>query len=194
MAFKNPFGITTLDDNTCSTIALQGTYYSDTRIRYPDKIAVVRCDRCGLCPLSCSIGMDDYDLCLPCANKYRTSELSVNVLEADLYTRHNITAESHEQINNQDADNIKYIVSDMQTSIVSAMYSYLDKLMSSTTPTFRLTKSETETLYGYCSIFSRIHEHREWSDNPGDRFIPPNKTKQSSNLTNDTDKPPLHDN
>ena len=64
MAFKNPADISSLDDETCSKIALHGTYYSDARTRYPDMAAVVRCDKCGLCPLSCSIGFELYDLCL----------------------------------------------------------------------------------------------------------------------------------
>jgi ferredoxin len=54
MAFKNPANISSLDDETYTKVALQGVYYSDTRTRYSEIAAVVRCDKCGLCPLACS--------------------------------------------------------------------------------------------------------------------------------------------
>jgi hypothetical protein len=87
MAFKNPNNVITLDDDISEYIAMNGVYYSDTRNRYPsmDNV-VVRCDRCGKCPLACCIGIDNYgtrpyDLCMACVDLVRSGKLSVKELE-----------------------------------------------------------------------------------------------------------------
>ena len=159
MAFKNPANISSLDEETCTKVALQGIYYSDTRTRYPDIVAVVRCDKCGLCPLACSIGFESYDLCLPCANNIRAETLSVQELETDLSTRTDaLQVEGHtEATEKQAAENIEYIMSNIQCGTVRAMYNYLTKVANSESSTFRLTTDESQTLSEYCAAFLRVN-------------------------------------
>ena len=192
MAFKNPANISSLDDETCAKVALHGTYYSDARTRYLDIVAVVRCDKCGLCPLACSIGFESYDLCLPCANNIRAETLSVQELETDLSTRTaalqvdghtvytglvtqcNATAstpnsrpphvglefnvDGHtEATTKQAAENLEYIMSNIQCGTVREMYNYLNKLANSEPSTFRLTTDEAQILSEYCAAFLSVN-------------------------------------
>lgn len=156
MAFKNPANISSLDDETCAKVALHGTYYSDARTRYQDMAAVVRCDKCGLCSLACSIGFESYDLCLPCANNIRVEKLSVQELETDLATRTDaLRVEGHntESTEKQAVENLEYIMSNIQCGTVREMYNYLNKLANAEPSTFRLTTDEAQTLSEYCAAF-----------------------------------------
>ena len=159
MAFKNPADISSLDDETCSKIALHGTYYSDAITRYPDLAAVVRCDKCGLCPLACSIGFESYDLCLPCANTIRAGNLTVQELELDLTVRTDALREGGhtEATEKQAAENLEYIMTNIQCGTVRAMYTYLNKLANSELSTFRLTTDEAQTLSEYCAAFLSVN-------------------------------------
>lgn len=156
MAFKNPVNISSLDDETCAKVALHGTYYSDARTRYPDLAAVVRCDKCGLCPLACSIGFESYDLCLPCVNTIRSNTLTVQDLEADLTTR---TAALHVEGHNTEATqkqgdkNLEYIMSNIQCGTARILYNYLNKIANRDSKILKLTADESQKLSEYCICF-----------------------------------------
>jgi hypothetical protein len=168
MAFKNPANISTLDDETCSKITQQGIYYSDARTRYPDTAAVVRCDKCGLCPLSCSIGLDSYDLCLPCVNSIRTAQLPVQELELDLTFRTDALNVPDSKIDT--APNS--ILSVIQDNLIKTMYEYLNKFACSEPTTvctgvsgsFKLTTDEAVEFSEYCNLFLNINKFLNIND------------------------------
>lgn len=169
MAFKNPANISTLDDETCSKIVLQGIYYNDSRTRYPDMAAVVRCDKCGICPLSCSIGLDSYDLCLPCVNSIRTAQLPVQELELDLTVRTDALNLSASNIDT--APNI--ILSVIQNNLIKTMYEYLNKFAWSEPTTFKLSTDEAVEFSEYCNLFLNINKFLNINDgdvNATDKF------------------------
>ena len=156
MAFKNPVNISSLDDETCYQIATHGIYYSDTRTRYPDIVAVVRCDKCGLCPLSCSIGFESYDLCLPCVNTIRANTLTVQELELDLTTKTTALQEegvSVESTQKQGDKNLEYIMSSIQCGTARILYNYLNKIANGESKILKLTADESQKLSEYCICF-----------------------------------------
>ena len=164
MAFKNPNNVITLSDDITEYIAVNGVYYSDTRNRYPDMPrVVVRCDRCGKCPLACCIGVDNYgtrpyDLCMSCVEVARTSKLSVKDLEDCAgFNKDELTASMEDLTTSQsmrrhdtlDVDgnltetelSSQYIFSDIQRAQLEALYEYLVEYKAEH---FRLTKAESD--------------------------------------------------
>jgi len=179
MAFKNPMNISTLDEETCNKIVQQGIYYNDSRTRYPDMAAVVRCDKCGLCPLSCSIGLDSYDLCLPCVNSIRTSQLPVQELELDLTVRTDALDVTDSKVDIEPNS----ILSVIQDNLIKTMYEYLNKFACSEPPTvytgmesptqcnatgvsgsFKLTTDEAVEFAEYCNLFLNINKFLNIND------------------------------
>ncbi len=169
MAFKNPLNISTLDDETCSKIVQQGTYYSDSRTRYPGISAVVRCDKCGLCPLSCSIGLDSYDLCLSCVNSIRTVQLPVQELELDLAVRTDALDITDSKVNTEPNS----ILSVIQDNLIKTIYEYLNKFACSEPPSFKLTTDEAAEFAEYCHLFLNLNKFLNINDadvNATDKF------------------------
>jgi hypothetical protein len=179
MAFKNPNNVITLDDDISEYIAANGVYYSDTRNRYPDMPGVVvRCDRCGKCPLACCIGVDDYgtrpyDLCMACIELARTDKLSVKELEDSAgFNKDELTASMEDLTTNQstrhDAKVVdgnltetelssQYILSDIQRALLETLYEYLAEHKAKH---FRLTKDESEELMAMLVYILTVYQGR----------------------------------
>ena len=183
MSFKNPNNLITLDDDITANIAENGQYYPNTHVRYPGAAVLVRCDRCGKCPLACCIGLDTTDLCLECVELARTSKLTVKDLEAS----YGITEESHESFKRKREEEYKsrvsqivdtmtelelhsqYIISDIQCRQLDHLFECLAKHKSNS---FRLSYSESTKLMSQLSLIYSFNMSRKWIS-ADDRMIHP---------------------
>lgn len=183
MSIKNPNNIITLDDDITANIAVNGQYYPDTRMRYPEEAVLVRCDRCGKCPLACCVGLDTTDLCLECVELTRTQTLSVK----DLETSSGITQEYQESFQakreeeyrsgmSQIEDSMtelelhsQYMMSDIQRGQLELLY---ESLAEHKTNSFRLTCSESAEIMNQLFLIYSFNMGRKWLSED-DRMIHP---------------------
>ena len=183
MSFKNPNNLITLGDDLTANIAVNGQYYPDARMRYPTMPdTVVRCDRCGKCPLACCVGLDTTNLCLECVESARTQTLPVKDLElsaginsefAESMNALHMNNAYIEQINDAmtEAELLgQYMLSDIQRAQLEAIYGYLAEHESQS---FRLTFSESNELNKLIRCITNIHLVRQWTSDPEDRMIHP---------------------
>jgi hypothetical protein len=208
MAFKNPNNVITLDDDISEYIAAHGIYYSDTRARYPDMAnVVVRCDRCGTCPLACCIGVDDYgsrsyDLCMSCVELARTNKLSVRELEESVgitdksnYSMEELEARLQdirdEQVEDGKLTDIglecQYMFSDIQRALLESLYECLAEHKAEH---FRLNKAESEDLMAMLVYILKVHQGRIWPADPNDRVIHPDFMRQPPEPMSGSGTPP----
>lgn len=191
MAFKNPNNVITLDDDISEYITVNGVYYSDTQNRYPDIAGVVvRCDRCGTCPLACCIGVDDYntrsyDLCMLCVDQVRSGKLTVRELEESAgitdkstYSMEELAARLQD-IRDKQTENGKltdiglecqYLFSDIQRAQLESLY---EALAGHKAEHFRLNKAESEELMAMLVYILKVYRGRVWPADPNDRVIHP---------------------
>jgi len=183
MAIKNPNNLITLDDDITENVAVNGQYYPDTRVRYREfPESVVRCDRCGKCPLACCVGLDTTDLCLECVELARTRTLTVKDLEhsvgitdtAEGPTVHSSNAfdPNSDQIQpnlTEEELHTQYYLSDIQRAQIETLY---ECLAEHKTNSFRLTSEESNELMSIMYLISKFNAIRKWSS-PEDRMIHP---------------------